>query len=157
MREPVLASKRYRVDLSALMSQCEENYARLMRLMSALGDNDHVQLAVGHEAQRLLDVRVLERCRYTTDISLQQDTLHALLPGPSLTVRLYHDARLAEVTEATPFRRVAARHQYPNRDMHQPDEKRQWNHFLAEWLSHVNDHGRTNIDAWREQVGADRR
>lgn len=146
------AKKRYRVDLPELLSQGEQNYARLMRLMQSLDGEGHGRFDVGQPG-RQLDLRVLERCPYTTEISLQQDTLHALLPGPSLTVRLYHDARLAEVTEATPFRRVQARHEYPNPAMHQPDEKQQWNRFLGEWLRHVHDHGRTKIALWREGVG----
>jgi uncharacterized protein len=154
MSESWAAKKRYRVDLPELISQGEQNYARLMRLMRTLGDADHIRLTVGAQAERTLDVQVLERCRYTTEISLQQDTLHALLPGPALTVRLYHDARLAEVTEATPFRRVPARHDYPNPAMHQRDEKQQWNRFLGEWLRHVDDHGRVNSVSWSEQVGA---
>jgi uncharacterized protein len=142
MSEPWIARKRYRVDLPELISQGEENYARLMGLMRTLGDDDQVRLVVGEAGERVLDVKVLERCRYTTELSLQQDTLHALLPGPSLTVRLYHDARLAEVTAADQFRRVAARHDYPNPSMHQPDEKQQWNRFLGEWLRHVRAHAR---------------
>jgi uncharacterized protein len=153
MNDTWTAKKRYRVDLPELISQGEENYARLMRLMQSLDGNGHARFDVGSHG-RQLDVRVLQRCPYTTEISLQQDTLHALLPGPSLTVRLYHDARLAEVTEATPFRRVQARHDYPNPAMHQRDEKQQWNRFLGEWLRHVHDHGRVNIDLWREAVGA---
>ncbi|MCC1495965.1 DUF1249 domain-containing protein [Alcanivorax sp. 1008] len=153
MTESWAANKRYRVDLPELISQGEQNYARLMRLMRALGDADHVRLVVGSQGERTLNVRVLQRCRYTTEISLQQDTLHALLPGPSLTVRLYHDARLAEVTEASPFQRVAARHDYPNPAMHQRDEKQQWNRFLGEWLRHLHDHGRADSGSWREQVG----
>lgn len=146
------AKKRYRVDLPELISQGEENYARLMGLMRTLGEEDHVRLRVGREGERLLDVQVLERCRYTTELSLRQDTLHALLPGPSMTVRLYHDARLAEVTAADRFRRVPARHDYPNPAMHQPDEKQQWNRFLAEWLRHLRDHGRASTSAGCEPV-----
>lgn len=153
MNESWVAKKRYRVDLPDLISQGEQNYARLMRLMQSLGDADHIRLRVGAHSEKTLHVQVLERCRYTTEISLQQDALHAQLPGPSLTVRLYHDAQLAEVTEATPFRRVAARHDYPNPAMHQRDEKQQWNRFLGEWLRHLHDHGRADDAFWREPVG----
>lgn len=69
-----------------------------------------------------------------------------------MTVRLYHDARLAEVTAADRFRRVPARHDYPNPAMHQPDEKQQWNRFLAEWLRHLRDHGRASTSAGCEPV-----
>ena len=60
---------------------------------------------------------------------------------PQLTVRVYHDAQLAEVVEFAPFRRAQPRYDYPNPRMHQPNEKSQWNHFLGEWLSHCLQHG----------------
>ena len=79
----------------------------------------------------------------------EDQALHDAMPAPRLTVRLYHDARLAEVTEASPFRRVQARYPYPNSQMHQRDEKAQWNRFLGEWLAHVHDHGRDAAPPWR--------
>lgn len=147
---------RYRLDFRALMTQCEENYARMMPLMKALGDDDQLAVEVGHEHHpHTLYLRVLERSPYTTTVRLEDQELLAVLPASRLTVRLYHDARLAEVTEARPFRRVAARYAYPNRHMHQRDEKAQWNGFLAEWLRHVNDHGRDAGMHWRQQVSGD--
>ena len=131
----------YRVDLPELLSQGEQNYARLMALLHPLQHQDQLQLQIGTAGTQVLRIEVLERARYTTEIRLRQEGVHRLLPGPVLIVRLYHDARLAEVTEVTPFRRVAARQSYPNPHMHQPDEKRQWNRFLSDWLRHVRDHG----------------
>ena len=135
--------QRYRVDLREMMVQCETNYLHLMRLMPLLAERDAVRLTLpaGDPAARGVSVRVLERCRYTTVLELEPERLHALLPSPALTVRLYHDARSAEVTGARPWRQVAARHAYPNPAMHQQDEKLQWNRHLAEWLRHVNEHG----------------
>ncbi|WP_245932368.1 DUF1249 domain-containing protein [Isoalcanivorax indicus] len=135
--------QRYRVDLREMMVQCETNYLHLMRLMPLLQERDavHLTLPASDQSPRGVAVRVLERCRYTTVLELEPERLHALLPVPALTIRLYHDARSAEVTGARPWQRVPARHDYPNPGMHQQDEKLQWNRHLAEWLRHVNDHG----------------
>lgn len=141
---PNVQKKRYQLDFPALMSQCEENYVRVSKLLGVVGDNDAVTLDVSADGQtRRIWVRVLERAPYTTILQLEQEPLHKMMPPPALTVRLYHDAKLAEVTEARPWRRVAARNQYPNVAMHAPDEKHQWNCFLGEWLSHLQAHGRT--------------
>lgn len=133
--------KRYRIDFRALMAQCEANYARAMQLVRAMGDGDGMALDVasGRRSWRV-DVKVLERCRYTTILRFEQEALHDTVPGAALTVRLYHDMKLAEVTEARPWRRVQARNDYPNHAMHMPDEKHQWNVFLGEWLSHMRAH-----------------
>ncbi|WP_290537345.1 hypothetical protein [Alcanivorax sp.] len=39
---------RYRLDFRALMSQCEENYARMLPLMKAMGDRDSMDVELGH-------------------------------------------------------------------------------------------------------------
>lgn len=154
MTDSWTAKKRYRVDLPDLITQGEQNYMRLMRLMGALAGADQVRLQVGQQGEYSVTLCVLERCRYTTEISLQQDRLHSLIAGPCWVVRLYHDARLAEVIEVSPFSRVPVRHEYPNRAMHQRNEKQQWNRFLGEWLRHVQEHGWVNNGFWCERVGA---
>lgn len=142
-RQQTAAKKRYRLDFPELMRLCEQNYGRLLPLLRALGDEDQgIFTLPGTGAEEMeVEVRVLERCRYTTVLRMEQDAVHSLLPPSRLTIRLYHDARLAEVTEALPFRRVSARHEYPNRSMHQRDEKSQWNRFLGDWLTHLHRHG----------------
>jgi uncharacterized protein YqiB (DUF1249 family) len=139
---------RYRLDFRDLMAQCEANYAHLMPLIRALGEQDSLRLALGRERPHTLNVEVLERAPYTTTLRLEDQALHAAMPAARFTVRLYHDARVAEVTEASPFRRVQARYPYPNAHMHQRDEKAQWNRFLGEWLSHVREHGRDAAGHW---------
>ena len=141
---------RYRLDFRALMSQCEENYARMLPLMNALGDRDQMQVDQGMPTTPMPPCRCWNvlptppRCDWRI-----RSWTSCRVAAP---VRLYHDARLAEVTEARPFRRVNARYAYPNRNMHQRDEKAQWNRFLAEWLRHVHDHGRDSGQQWRQQV-----
>ena len=58
----------------------------------------------------------------------------------AMTVRLYHDASLAEVvgSEVTGYQKhryLLPRYSYPNSAMHQRDEKSQLNQFLGEVLS----------------------
>jgi len=53
-----------------------------------------------------------------------------------LTVRVYHDAAMAEVISCYRERHIAAVNDYPNRFMHHPDEKVQVNSFLADWLDY---------------------
>jgi len=145
---------RYRLDFRELMRLCEQNYAQLGPVMTALGEQDHARFILpGGEGRELeFTVAVLQRSRYTTVLRLEQEAPHELLPPARLTVRLYHDVRMAEVTEALPFRRVLARHPYPNVWMHQEDEKNQWNRFLAEWLTHLREHGgsREGLAHWRD-------
>lgn len=87
-----------------------------------------------------------------------------------IDARAYHDAGLLEVIdfagadrEASPSgsakepvnepvkspvkQRLPGRHAYPNPAMHQRDEKRQQNRFLAAWLSHCLHHGRADLDS----------
>ena len=79
---------------------------------------------------------VVERCPYTTTVRLQQGTPgHALFRTPAMTVRLYHDARTAEVTEYQNERGFQPVYDYPNLGMRLPDEKAQINKLLSELLS----------------------
>ena len=87
-----------------------------------------------------------------------------------IDARAYHDAGLLEVIdfagadrEAPPSgsvkepvnelvkspvkQRLPGRYAYPNPAMHQRDEKRQQNRFLAAWLSHCLHHGRADLDS----------
>lgn len=133
--------RRYQVDLPAEMAQCALNYARLQRLLPTRGCTPRErgrswqsrQLGVGDDL--CISIDVTERGPYTTTLQISQNTVSEALPSPQLTVRVYHDARLAEVVAFSNRRRVWPRYDYPNTDMHQPDEKAQWNRFLGDWLS----------------------
>ena len=50
-----------------------------------------------------------------------------------MTVRLYHDAMVAEVCSSQQIFRFKARYDYPNKKLHQRDEKHQINQFLADF------------------------
>jgi uncharacterized protein YqiB (DUF1249 family) len=135
-----LLRERYRVDLVELQAACEANYARLMQLLPAMreavGAQRRVALSQGEQALGVLALEVLETCPYTSTLSVRQEFSLPWLPVPYMEVRVYHDARMAEVIGAQSARRFRGVYPYPNADMHQPDEKTQLNLFLGEWLSH---------------------
>jgi uncharacterized protein YqiB (DUF1249 family) len=53
---------------------------------------------------------------------------------PVVQVRLYHDAKMAEVISAQNIGSLKPSYQYPNTKMYQKNEKEMVNLFLAEWL-----------------------
>ena len=135
----VKARERYRVDLIGLQAACEANYARLMRLLPDMRHAPEARrIGVTHGDQMLgvLALEVVLACPYTTTLQVRQEHSLPWLPVPQLDVRVYHDARMAEVVGAENARRLHIRYPYPNAAMHQPDEKTQLNLFLGEWLSH---------------------
>ncbi|TIH09990.1 DUF1249 domain-containing protein [Pseudomonas leptonychotis] len=134
-----LLRERYRVDLVELQAACEANYARLMQLLPAMREGAaprRVALSQGERLLGVLALEVLESCPYTSTLSVRQEHSLAWLPVPQMEVRVYHDARMAEVIGAQSARRFRGIYPYPNAAMHQPDEKTQLNLFLGEWLSH---------------------
>ncbi|MES2675036.1 MAG: DUF1249 domain-containing protein [Pseudomonadota bacterium] len=144
MRAPLLndfyvrPKVRYKVNLPLQMAECEANFARLKKLLPSEGD--WREFAVSHGTQEWLHkMHVIERSPYTTTLQLTQIARYAVgstwLQMPSLTVRMYHDAELAEVLAWEGHKRLRPRYDYPNRSMYQCDEKLQINQFLGEWLS----------------------
>jgi uncharacterized protein YqiB (DUF1249 family) len=137
---------RYRIDLPAHMAECDANYLRLMKLAPDLDARDARELILTIAEQALLvRIRLVERCPYTSLVELTQATsqggLLFELPLPRLVIRLYHDARSAEVVEFQNGRRFDAIYPYPNPEMRQRDEKAQINRFLGEYLSLCLSHG----------------
>lgn len=132
------AKRRYCVDLAAVQAECEANYWRLEKLLHAFREDDRC-FAIGEHLQ--MHIWVQERSPYTTLLEIAQAPTAILSLAPSLSVRVYHDARMAEVIAFAHLRRPLPRYDYPNPAMHQPDEKSQWNRFLGEWLSHCLQHG----------------
>ena len=139
------ARKRYSIDLNAHMAECEANYARLMRIMPMLADGDRSVFAMvlGESEPRVI-LRVVERHKYTTVIELKQENAPGTsedVPETRLGIRLYHDAKAAEVIAFQDQRRFKAVYGYPNRQMRHPDEKVQINRFLGEFLRMCIAHG----------------
>lgn len=131
--------ERYRVDLAGLQAACEANYARLMRLLPDMRNEQlsrRIAVSQGDQMLGILSLEVILACPYTTTLQVRQELSLPWLPVPRLEVQVYHDARMAEVVSAQHARRFRSIYPYPNAHMHQPDEKAQLNLFLGEWLSH---------------------
>ncbi len=117
------------------MSVYEENYQALARLVPDM-DAD-VAILSSSEALPDLHMKVLERGKYTLTIAF----LHALdenkiVPDMYLKIRVYSDARVAEVLtyqNKTGFARI---YTYPNKKVRYPIEKRRVNQFFSEWLEY---------------------
>ena len=129
----IAVKKPYHVDLAELMRVYETNYAKLNAL-----------LPVGHEVRdvrcyqavnMVYQLTVNEVTKYTTLIDICQSDAMPVFPLPKMSVRLYHDARVAEVCASGDFSRVKAKYDYPNTKLLQKDEKFQLNKFLGEWLT----------------------
>ena len=140
-----MRSRRYNIDLAAHLAECDGNYLRLTRLMPDLerGDRWDFRVLIGGSAPQVT-VEVIDRCRYTTVLTLNQHSVACGVEETRLKVRLYHDARCAEVIEFQGQRLFEPVYDYPNPKMRQPDEKAQVNRFLREFLNACLAHGVAN-------------
>lgn len=138
--------RRYKVDLAEQLSHCEANYARLLKLMPTFDDCERWDYDVQAGAKVWqIHLKITERARYTTMLEVtQNDGLHDWGSSPKLQVRLYHDAKMAEVIAWEEHQRVKPRYDYPNQNMYQRDEKAQFNRFLSDLLSHSLANGRVS-------------
>ncbi len=135
----IAEKKPYHVDLSELMRTYETNYAKLNALIpsnASVGDVRCYQAA-----NMTYQIQVGEVTKYTTLVDICQSDDVPVFPLPRMSVRLYHDARVAEVSECAHLKRVNARYDYPNDKMVQQDEKAQLNRFLGDWLTFCLRHG----------------
>lgn len=83
---------------AGLMELYENNYIFLRRLIPQLDHGDDVMVSsVCHGPDLHLEIE--ERCPYTTTLSLTHQFLRKSAPEalPNLQLRIYHDARVAEV------------------------------------------------------------
>lgn len=170
-KAPQAEKKPFRMDLNSHMALCEINYWRLLKLLPRMRENQPYTIALpdtGKPPFRRLRLSILERSPYTTLVELAQlDASLAPAPRgrqgdgdsasrwglePSLKVRVYHDARMAEVVGFQQENFFRARYPYPNRKMYQPDEKQQLNLLLGEWLSYCMQFGVADEPAYADQV-----
>jgi uncharacterized protein YqiB (DUF1249 family) len=135
----MIIQKPYHVDLSELMRVYETNYAKLNALLPFQPCVDDVRC---YQTERIVyQLEVIEVTKYTTLIKICQSDDVLTFPLPTMSVRLYHDARVAEVCATEQLSRIHARYDYPNDTMAQKDEKAQINRFLGDWLTFCLKHG----------------
>lgn len=124
---------RYVPALPDFLSLCERNYAQLRHLLprqQICGAQRQLQIS-GLQYYRLT---ITDIARFTTTISIVSEGEAMHFYQPVFSVRLYHDARVAEVIACQHVKRFKAVYDYPNSDMLLPDEKRQVNQLLRDWL-----------------------
>jgi uncharacterized protein YqiB (DUF1249 family) len=131
---------------SGLMTVYESNFIKLRHLiptLDALSDSAGPQVSSAqHDCD--LHFRVMSRERYTTTLNL---TYWFAVTGsppaadPDLTVRIYHDARLAEAVAAVENHRHAMLRELAIR--HSLELGRRWrrNIMLNKWLDYLLENG----------------
>ncbi len=134
-----MIQKPYHVDLQELMRVYETNYAKLNALIPSTPRKDDVRCY--QAAAMMYQLQVEEVTKYTTLVTICQSDEFSVFPLPTMSVRLYHDARVAEVCKADQLHQVRAKYEYPNYKMAQKDEKAQLNRFLGDWLTFCLKHG----------------
>jgi len=122
---------------AGLMSLYEKNYVRFNQLVTNLDemDKDSESFRAGDIA---LHLQILERCRYTTTVLLtyRMSTDGDEIRTPDLKIRLYHDARQAEVMSCC--RHDTDSFKWLERSVCRTTLQWRWrmNHFLYKWLNH---------------------
>lgn len=126
-----------KLNVRACHTVYERNYQRLMRLLPNLRQVPEGE-RFGLQGSEALMAEIMETHRYTTVLRMTHSLpLPAPVTVPQMTVRLYHDACVAEVTAYQDSCRFQVKYDYPNADMHQVREKGRVNEFLGEWLDHL--------------------
>ena len=146
---------KHNVDLRKQQAAASSNYVRLLKLIPQLREQDsysfslHIPGSIG--ADTLVDTNVTERGPYTTLLQIHQSLLSTAQPSQSeteshdsdwnqlpadMSIRIYHDAQMAEIVDFKGVRHFKSSYSYPNKQMLLPDEKQQVNYFLGEWLNY---------------------
>ncbi|GAB2190710.1 DUF1249 domain-containing protein [Sessilibacter sp. MAH2] len=140
--------RQYVVDLRAQQAECDANYHRLLKLLPTMEpkeSRDYVLDGRHHHNREQVSLKVLEQAPYTSTIEFKQsEPSHGWSPNCVLRVRMYHDAKMAEVVSWDEHWNTRARYHYPNKNMYHVDEKAQLNKFLGEWLAHCLSCGRVD-------------
>ncbi|MGG7092265.1 DUF1249 domain-containing protein [Shewanella indica] len=127
------SDKKYQPDVSRFLALCGRNYGHIQRWLpdeGQVGESWQVEGDFG-----CLDVELLENTRYTQLVSISRHVgKGGLVPVPKVTVRIYHDAKLAEVLSSRQIYQLRPVYDYPNLRMYHRDEKYQVNAFLEELL-----------------------
>ncbi len=125
--------------LASLMDLQDSSFRRLLRLAPELRHmrGDFISSVAGALD---LHLSVIERFKYTTTILLTYEFAAAsgALVEPNVTIRLYHDARLAEVVSDARRHRSRNTHHCRRRGGDATELERKWeqSRFLQKWLGY---------------------
>lgn len=122
-----------RLNLASLHRECELNYARIMEFVA---NHDAVGSCFSANVrQQSIVFTVTEITKYTLTMSVAiQSMAPKWVPEIDLKVRIYHDAKMAEVIEWCSDRTIPWE-LVENKGLQSRDEKWQWNVFFSELLS----------------------
>ncbi len=130
----------YQVDVSRFLALCSRNYVNILRWLPISCEEGESWQVEGDFGR--LDVKLLENTQYTQLIEIKRGIeISQLVDTPKVIVRVYHDAKLAEVLTSRQIYRLRAVYDYPNMRMYHRDEKYQVNAFLEELLK-IDNHTR---------------
>ncbi len=126
--------RKYVPKLANMHQVCEVNYGRLLRLLPDC-DTEDLQYQFEVNASLSYTIKIIECSRYTSTLEMSQKSQMGYeFLRPVVQVRLYHDAKMAEVISAQNIGSLKPSYRYPNTKMYQKNEKEMVNLFLAEWL-----------------------
>lgn len=127
-------ARKYVPKVATMHKVCEVNYGRLLRLLPDC-DTEDLQYQFEVNASLLYTIKIIECSRYTSTLEMSQKSqMEYEFLRPVVQVRLYHDAKMAEVISAQNIGSLQPSYRYPNIKMYQKNEKEMVNIFLAEWL-----------------------
>ena len=129
----LINERRQQLNLAALHRECELNYWRVMRLVddSERLDTQHSIPCYQHSVAQL---KVIEVTKFTSTLSIALEKAGPeWLPHITFKVRIYRDARMAEVIEWCSDRTIPWA-LTEKKGLQSRDEKWQWNLFFSELL-----------------------
>lgn len=116
-------------DLHHYLSVCDQNYHLMMRVL--ISEN-------APDSSRGVYVTLLENTPYTSLVrAIQRPALPPWVSTYEWMIRLYHDAKTAEILSFQDQRPLKPAEQLCNPYLHHKDEKNQNNLFLNQWLAHT--------------------
>ena len=130
----LINERRHQLDLASLHRECELNYGRIMRLIDCCEQLD-TQYSIPCYQHSVVQLKVIEVTKFTSTLSIVLEKAGPQwLPNISLKVRIYRDARMAEVIEWCSDRTIPWA-LVEKKGLQSRDEKWQWNLFFSELLS----------------------
>jgi uncharacterized protein YqiB (DUF1249 family) len=121
-----------------LAKLCEANYERLNRLIPGLGGAASSSAVAAADGKPALHLRMLEHSPYTVTLELSHRFNHGplALQEPAVKIRVYLDARAAEVLSDRERPSAGAAMRQARKPRELMDQKWTLNYFLSQWLEH---------------------